>query len=93
MLTMTVTDGTGTHHITTRPWTVTQWELKHKTKLSRVESDGIGMGDYLWMCWRQLSDDGLVTVPFDAWGPTVTDVDLTQAADSQDPTNPAPSHG
>lgn len=93
MLSLRVTDPNGTHTVVTRPWTLSQWELRHKTKLSRIESEGIGMADYLWLAWRQLSDDGVVSATFDAWGPTVTAVELDAGADADRPTQQAQSDG
>ena len=90
MLGIRVTTADGTHEVRTRPWTIRQWEVKNKTKLSRIESDGIGIDDYLWLCWRQLSDDGTVQIPFEVWGPTVVDLDL-DVEDTGRPTSPGAS--
>lgn len=94
MLSMRITDAQTTHIVTTRPWTVRQWELRNKTKLSRIEQDGIGMDDYLFMAWRQLTDDGVLSQPFDQWGPQVVAVELDSGEDDPArPTTTAPSAG
>lgn len=90
MLTLKITDPDGTRVLTTRPWTVRSWELRNKTKVSRIATEGIGLDDYLWMAWRQMTDDGVLSVPFEAWGPTVIDVSLEEDDRADHPTNPAP---
>ena len=91
MLAIRVTTGEGTYEVHTRPWTLRQWELRSKTKLSRIETDGIGVDDYLWLSWRQLSDDGIVRVPYEVWGPTVENLDLGAEEDADRPTRPGAS--
>lgn len=92
MLTLKVTHATGTHELTTRPWTICQWENKHKTKISKVSTDGIGMADMLWLAWRQLHDDGLIDGNFEDWARTVHEVEPIDT-DTENPTKPAPSAG
>lgn len=92
MLTLRVELPDGTHELTTRPWTIRQWEVTHKTKISKLSETGVGMDDMLWMAWRQLHDVGLVDGSFEQWGPTV--ISITPVEDhAADPTNPAPSAG
>lgn len=93
MLTLKVTmfDG-AVHEVTTRPWTLRQWELSHKTKISKVSETGIGMDDMLWMAWRQLHDFGEIDGNFEDWGRTVKAIDPVED-DAADPTPPAPSAG
>lgn len=81
-----------THEITTKPWTLRQWEVTHKTKISKIGETGIGMDDMLWMAWRQLHDAGLIDGNFDQWGPKVLEIEPIEDGES-DPTHPAPSAG
>lgn len=92
MLTLRVRTANDTHELTTRPWTIRQWEVSHKTKISKLSETGIGIDDMLWLAWRQLHDDGLIDGTFEQWGPKVLEIDpIEDGADR--PTNPAPSAG
>jgi hypothetical protein len=92
VLTLRVTTPDAAHELTTRPWTLRQWELSHKTKISKLSETGIGLEDMLWMAWRQLTDDGATALPYEQWGPTVMAIEPVED-ESADPTQPALSAG
>lgn len=46
--------GDGPLDITVSPYAVIGWEREHRTKVSKLASEGIGYGDLAELAWRQL---------------------------------------
>lgn len=96
MFVIRVDDGSGPRVVVTRPWTVRQLELRNKTKLSKLRDAGIGMDDFMWLAWRQLTDDGLLDVSFEDYGQSLRvcePLDENDEGHPQNPTKTAPSAG
>lgn len=94
MFVIRVNDGTGSRVVVTRPWTVRQLELRNKTKLSKLRESGIGMDDFMWLAWRQLTDDGELASSFEDFGKALIECDPLDDNDEghpQHPTKTAPS--
>ena len=79
------TDAVGTESRIMPPGVVDVWERKNQTKFSRIQTDGLGMGDLLFMAYECRRFDGSVTDPFDVWKWTVTDIGLTTADEDDAP--------
>ena len=92
MFVIRVDDGDGARNVVTTPWTVRQWELHNKTKLSKLAERGFGMDDYMFLSWRQLKDDGVIEETFEKWASRlkVCEIvnDLDEASDPNSPTPP-----
>lgn len=46
--------GEGVQEVTISPYAIIGWEKEHRTKISRLVSDGIGFTDLADLAWRQL---------------------------------------
>jgi hypothetical protein len=83
-----ITTDEGEQVVDTRPWTISQWELRNKVKVSQLDTVGVSMTDLMWLAWRQLTDDGAVTVSFEQFGPRLVRCEVDD--EPANPTNPAP---
>ena len=73
-LTMQVTTTTGKQKIKIRPKAIVGWELKNNKKISEL-GQGIGMSDMAWLAWRQLTDQGSISVTYDEYLDTLEEVE------------------
>lgn len=92
MFVIRVDDGDGERIVETSPWTIRQWELHNKTKLSQLADRGFGMDDYMFLSWRQLKDDNVIGETFEKWASRLKVceivVNLVEVADPNSPTPP-----
>lgn len=92
MFVIRVNDGNGSRTVETTPWTIRQWELHNKTRLSKLAERGFGMDDYMFLAWRQLTDEKTIDATFEKWASTLQVCEIvTDAGDLDDPNFPTPS--
>lgn len=84
-------DGTGPLEVETSPWTIRQWELHMKTRLSQLASRGFGMDDYIFLAWKELTDRGDLNVPLEKWGKSLKVCEIVSREEEQDPNSLTPS--
>jgi hypothetical protein len=77
MFVIRVDDGNGVRVVETTPWTIRQWELHMKTRLSKIVDRGFGMDDYMFLAWRQLKDENTIDEPFEKWAPKLVVCEIT----------------
>lgn len=75
--------------VVTTPFSVMQWERKYKTKISKIEEDGLGIEDLLYLGWEAVKTTGTVVPPFEVWAATVTNIRTVGDGDEARPTPPA----
>ena len=83
--------GTFDLEIETSPWTVRQWELHYKTRLSKLMERGLGMEDYLFLAWRELTDRGDISSTLEQFGKSLSVCELVTREELTDPNSPTPS--
>lgn len=92
MFVIRVNDGTGPRIVETSPWTVRQWELHMKTRLSKLAERGFGMEDYLFLSWKELTDRGDISATLEQFGKSLVECEIVSKDDDlQDPNSPTPS--
>lgn len=92
MFVIRVDDGNGARIVETSPWTIRQWELHNKTRLSKLSERGFGMDDYMFLSWRQLKDDGTIEETFEKWASRLKVCEIVTDMDEvADPNSPTPS--
>jgi hypothetical protein len=62
-LTIRIDLGEGPLDVTTSLFTIVEWERKMRTKISRIQEDGLGAEDLLFMAFTQLKVEKTVTLP------------------------------
>lgn len=62
--------------VETSPWTVRQWELHFKLKLSKLAERGFGMDDYIFLSWRELTDRGDISIKLEEYGKSLAICEL-----------------
>ena len=91
MFVIRVDDGNGIREVTTSPWTIRQWELHNKTRLSKLADRGFGMDDYMFLAWRQLKDENAIDATFEKWAPTLKVCEIVVGlGEDDDPNSPTP---
>jgi hypothetical protein len=84
--------GDTTHEVTSGPWHIMLWERRYKTKISRIQTDGLGLEDMTYMAYEVLKGRGVeVPASFDQFAQQVKNVEYL--GDSADPTPAAVSAG
>ncbi len=98
MFIIRVNDGNGEREVETSPWTVRQWELHMKLRLSQLGQRGFGMDDYMFLSWRELTDQGEISAPFEKWARTLSVCEIVNRStddgetdENADPNSPTPS--
>lgn len=92
MFVIRVNDGTGSRDVETSPWTVRQWELHMKTRLSKLADRGFGMEDYLFLAWRELTDRGDISTTLEQFGKSLRQCEIvSQGEELSDPNSLTPS--
>ena len=91
MFVIRANDGTGNRDVETSPWTVRQWELHFKTKLSKLAERGFGMEDYIFLAWRELTDRGETNLSLDQFGKSLRSCEIVTLGELDDPNSPTPS--
>lgn len=91
MFVIRVDYGTGQQDVETSPWTVRQWELHMKTRLSKLADRGFGMDDYIFLSWRELSDRGDISTPLEQFGKSLRVCEIVTLGELDDPNSPTPS--
>lgn len=54
-LSIRVDVGDGPVDVTVSPFAIIGWEKEHRTKVSKLASDGVGYADLAELAWRQLT--------------------------------------
>lgn len=91
MFVIRVNDGNGVRTVETTPWTIRQWELHNKTRLSKLAERGFGMDDYMFMAWRQLTDQKEIDQTFEKWASTLSVCEIaTDLNEVDDPNSHTP---
>lgn len=80
-LTIAVDYGNGPVEVTVSPFAVIGWEKEHRTKVSRLASDGIGFADLAELSWRQLTLDGRYTGDLEGFERKLSVIEPVTAAD------------
>lgn len=98
MFVIRVNDGNGEREVETSPWTVRQWELHQKLRLSQLGQRGFGMDDYMFLSWRELTDQGEISLPFEKWAKSLSVCEIVNRSsddgetdENADPNSPTPS--
>ena len=98
MFVIRVDDGNGSREVETSPWTVRQWELHQKLRLSQLGQRGFGMDDYMFLAWRELTDQGEISATFDKWARSLKVCEIVyrssddgETDENADPNSPSPS--
>jgi hypothetical protein len=92
MFVIRVDDGNGEQIVETSPWTIRQWELHNKTRLSKLAERGFGMDDYMFLAWRQLKDADTISDTFEKWASRLKVCEIVAKTDEvDDPNSPTPS--
>jgi hypothetical protein len=79
-----------THNVIANPWIIMLWERKMKTKVSRVNSDGLGLEDMAFMAYEALKAKKVEVPPtFDLFAQSVTSLEVEE--DEARPTEAAAS--
>lgn len=79
-----------TYNVTANPWIIMLWERKMKTKVSRVQADGLGLEDMAFMAYEALKAQKVdVPATFDLFAMTITSLEVEE--DEAVPTEAAPS--
>lgn len=91
MFVIRVNYGTGSQDVETSPWTVRQWELHNKTRLSKLADRGFGMDDYIFLSWRELTDRGDISSTLEQYGKSLTQCEIVSDGELDDPNSHTPS--
>jgi hypothetical protein len=91
MFVIRVNDGTQSREVETSPWTVRQWELHNKTRLSKLAERGFGMDDYIFLAWRELTDRGETSQTLEQFGKSLSECEIVNREELSDPNSHTPS--
>lgn len=91
MFVIRVDYGTGPQDVETSPWSVRQWELHMKTRLSKLADRGFGMDDYIFLSWRELTDRGEVSSTLEQFGKSLRVCEIVSREELDDPNSLTPS--
>lgn len=80
-MTFSIDTGEGRRLVEVGPMAITEWELEHRTKISRLSVDGIGVSDMTELVWRQLKLDGDQPGTLDSWRRSLRDIDPEATGD------------
>jgi hypothetical protein len=75
--------GTGSTVAVIAPLAIIEYEREHRTKISRLATDGVGVGDMAELVWRQLRNTGSTDLGLEEWQKLLVDIG---PADAPDPT-------
>lgn len=71
--------GEGPLELVVSPYAVIGWEKEHRTKISRLASDGIGFSDLSELAWRQLELEGRYSGELDTFERKLTLIEPVQS--------------
>ena len=80
-LTISYDVGEGVGVATISPYAVIGWEKEHRTKVSRLASDGIGFSDLAELTWRQLQLEGRYSGELDGFERKLVVIEPVNAPD------------
>lgn len=79
-----------THHVVATPWVIMLWERKMKTKVSRVNAEGLGLEDMAFMAYEALKiNKAELPATFDLFAMTIEELEIEE--DEATPTKAAAS--
>lgn len=68
--------GSGEQTTTVSPFAIIGYEREHRTKISKLATEGIGLGDMAELAWRQLQLEGVYTGDLDSFERQLVDVNV-----------------
>lgn len=73
--------GLGSTVLVIAPLAIIEFEREHRTKISRLATEGVGVGDMAELVWRQLRNSGGTELSLEDWQRTLVDIGPAEVPD------------
>lgn len=73
--------GAGPETVAISPFAIIGWEKEHRSKISNLAKDGIGIGDLADLAWRQATLEGRTKLDLEEFERKLVEIDPVDASD------------